>query len=223
MPIEPEAAPHESIEVPSQEVGEVEGARLFLAHRGEGRPTRVDLVAVRTFEPRDALLLEDAVEQSTRAAIRVGHEHVLATLGTGTPDSGTDGGGNLLGPVVQGGRQAGQVHLGKARPSREGDELMRKRTAPDHERARVAVARDGGRAGVQAATRGCGGSGQRARLRTGGLRRPGHGALRPGASRSPRRRPRRGSRHRRRQPCRTPRSGALHPRGRCSRRGCRGP
>ena len=85
--IEAEAADHEPIEVPGEEIGQVERARLLVGQRGEGRPAGVDLVAVRALEPGDALGLEHAIEQPTGSAIRIGDEDPVVAVGARPPDA----------------------------------------------------------------------------------------------------------------------------------------
>ena len=86
MAIQAQAADHEPLEVPGEEVGQVEGAGLLLGERREGRPAGVDLVAVRALEPGDALGLEHAVEQAAGPAIRIGDEDPLVAVGAGAAD-----------------------------------------------------------------------------------------------------------------------------------------
>ncbi len=116
MPIQAQAADHEPVEVAGEEVGQVEGSGLLLGECGKRRSARVDLVAVGALESGDALFLEDAVQQPAGPAVRVRNEQLVAAGGAGTANAGAHCFGDPLGPVMERGRQAGQVHLWEARP-----------------------------------------------------------------------------------------------------------
>ena len=62
--IEAEALPHQRVEVPGQEVGEEEGAGLFVVHRGERLGAGEELVAVRAGQALDSRMVS---EQRSRA------------------------------------------------------------------------------------------------------------------------------------------------------------
>ena len=58
--VQPQSADDQPLEVPGEEVGQVERARLLVCERGEGCAAGVDLVAVGAFQACDALGLEHA-------------------------------------------------------------------------------------------------------------------------------------------------------------------
>ena len=88
----PEAADHEPLEVPGEEVRQPEGAGLRVGHRGERGAAGEDLVAVRTRQALDPFVREDRVEQAAGAAVGVGDEDPLVAVGAGVADAASDGG-----------------------------------------------------------------------------------------------------------------------------------
>ena len=105
----PEAADHEPLEVPGEEVGQPERAGLRVGQRGERGAAGVELVAVGAGQALDALLGEDAVEQAAGAAVGVGDEDPLVAVGAGVADPAPDRAGDAAGPVVEVRRQAGDL------------------------------------------------------------------------------------------------------------------
>ena len=132
--IQPEAAPHDPLEVPGEEIGQVERADLFLLERFERRRAGIELVAMGAGDAFDALevVLEHPVEQATRAAVGVRHEDPVVVAATCAKSCG-DRVGNALGAVVQVGGETGQVDPGQA--PRQRHELAPERTTTDDEDA----------------------------------------------------------------------------------------
>src|SRR6476620_1953776 len=75
--VEPERPADERVEVPDEEVGEVERARLLLLERVPLGKARVDRVAVGACETRGAVPTADLVDPAGGAAIGVRDEHAL--------------------------------------------------------------------------------------------------------------------------------------------------
>src|SRR5262245_23967837 len=101
MAVEAEAADDQALEVPDEEVGQVERAGLIIGEGREGGATGVDLVAVGALESGDALAFEHPIEQAARAAVGVGDEDRVIALGARTADPGRNGAGYALRPVVE--------------------------------------------------------------------------------------------------------------------------
>ena len=77
MAVEPEAADHERVEVPREEVGQVEGRGLGVVELLPGVVAGEEAVAVRAGQPLDAVPLEHRVELAAGAAVGVRDEHAL--------------------------------------------------------------------------------------------------------------------------------------------------
>src|SRR5579883_3192845 len=96
VPVEPESADHQPLEMPQQEIREIERADLGFRELREHRGGRVELVAVRPGQTLDAFLGEYRIELSPGAAVAVGDEDraVMAARG---PDQRTYRGRDALG------------------------------------------------------------------------------------------------------------------------------
>ena len=140
MSIQAQALDDEPVEVARQEVGEEERGGLVLDDPGELRARRVELIAVGAGQALDPFLRDDRVEQAAGAAVGVGHEHAVIPGATAT-DALADGGRDAAGPVVEGGRQAGDVDVREV--ARQCDELVGERPAADHEDPRGVAVRPG--------------------------------------------------------------------------------
>ena len=132
--IQAEAANDQSVEVPGEEIGEVERARLFVGELGECRAARVDLVAMRALEPCHALSLEHAIEHPAGSTIGIRDEDAVVAISPGAADLARDRVRNAFRPVVEGRREAREIHRGQARAPRELHELGRKRPTSDDQR-----------------------------------------------------------------------------------------
>ena len=75
MPVEPETPNHQPLEMPQQEIREIERAGLGLGERREHRPRGEELIAMRARNALDALFTQHRIEQSAGAAIAVGDEN----------------------------------------------------------------------------------------------------------------------------------------------------
>jgi len=71
VPVQAEPAPHQTIEMARQEVGEVERAWLRIGKPGELAATGEKLVAMRPGYPLDPFLFQDPVEQAPGTTITV--------------------------------------------------------------------------------------------------------------------------------------------------------
>ena len=74
MPVQAQPLDHQRVELPGQEVGEVERARLGVGQRVEHRLAGIEGVAVRPADPLHALLGQHPVELAARAAIGIEHQ-----------------------------------------------------------------------------------------------------------------------------------------------------
>src|ERR1700722_12934594 len=110
MSVEAESLDDEPLEMPQQEVGEIESSDLCFRERREDRAGREEFIAMRTGNALDTLFGEHRVEQSARTAIRIGHED-RAVLGARGADEGANRGGNALRSIVQIRGQAAHVQL----------------------------------------------------------------------------------------------------------------
>ena len=77
MSVEPQAADHERVEVPGEEVREIEGGRLLVVHRLPRVVPGEEAVAMSSRKPLDAVSVEHLVERATRTAVGVCDEDSL--------------------------------------------------------------------------------------------------------------------------------------------------
>ena len=129
--VDPEAADHEPLEVAGEEVGQPERRRLLVGQAGEVGAAGEELVAMGAGQPLHALLGEDRVEQAAGAAVGVGDEDPLVAVAPALTDPSPDARRDAAGPVVELGRQAGDVDV-RQRPGQL-DQFARQRPAPDDE------------------------------------------------------------------------------------------
>jgi hypothetical protein len=129
MPVDTEPADHEPLEVPGEEVGQPEGRRLLVGQRREIGPAGEELVAMSTGQALDALFGEDRVQQAAGAAVGVGDEDPFVALAPTLTDPCPDAGRNAAGPVVELGRQAGDIDVRQRLCQL--DKLARERAATD--------------------------------------------------------------------------------------------
>ena len=113
MPVEAESVDHQPLEVPGEEVGQVEGAGLLVGEAVERRQSRVELVAVGAGEALDPRPLEDGVEGPAGPAVGVGDEDRLVARAA-LADPALDRGRDPLRAHVERGRQAGHVDAAEA-------------------------------------------------------------------------------------------------------------
>src|SRR6267142_6073968 len=136
MPIEPQAANHQAVEMAQQKVGEVEGSRLGLGKRGERKGGGEELVAMGARNAFNPLLAQHPFQQPAGAAVAVGDEDRIIAFARGA-NEGANGGGNLFGPVVQLGRQAAHVDLVPAIGTAQCRDLVRQRPTGDDQQPRA--------------------------------------------------------------------------------------
>ena len=98
--VEAEPLDHQRVELPGEEIGEVERARLLLGERGKRLFASKEGVAVRPLDAPDALFGEDAVEFAAGAAVAVEAEDLVVGVTVGA-DFLPHRLGNALGTVVQ--------------------------------------------------------------------------------------------------------------------------
>ena len=134
VPVDPETADHEPLEVAGQEVRQPERCRLPFSQGREVSAAREELVAVGAGQPLDAFVDENRIEEAARPAIGVGDEDLFVAVPTAPADSGAHARGDPAGPVVEVGRQAGDLDVREVRG--QGDELAAEGSAADHEDAR---------------------------------------------------------------------------------------
>ena len=100
----------------------------------EVRPAGVELVAVRAGQPLDAGFIgEGHVQHAAGPAVRVRHEDAVVA-GAASPDPVAHGLGDAARPVVERGRQAGDVDVGQA--AGQVHQLARERATADDQDAR---------------------------------------------------------------------------------------
>src|SRR3954465_3168785 len=118
VPVEAEASDYEPVEVPNEEVRQVEGPGLVVGELREGRTAGIHLIAVGALEPPDALGLEHPIEEAAGAAVGIGHEDPVVAVGACSANPRCYGSGDAFGPVVKRCRKARQVDGGQAGSSR---------------------------------------------------------------------------------------------------------
>src|SRR5579871_2465694 len=72
--IETEPADHQALEMPQQEIRQVESARLGIVQLRERRAPCEELITVRAGKPFDLFRLQQYIELAARAAVGVRHE-----------------------------------------------------------------------------------------------------------------------------------------------------
>ncbi len=142
MPIETEPADHQRLELPGEEIGEIEGAGLGLGQCREARLAGEGGIAMRAGQPLDRLLGEHRIERPAGAAIGIGHIDPVMRR-PGRPYRVPHRTGDQRRPVVQGRRQTAQVDRRQPIRLDDGDDLAGQRAAGDDERAKGRIpARD---------------------------------------------------------------------------------
>jgi len=86
MAVDAETANDEPLEVPGEEVREPERAGLRVGHRLECRAAREHLVAMGARQALDPFVGEDGIEQAAGAAVGVGDEDPLVSVGARIAD-----------------------------------------------------------------------------------------------------------------------------------------
>ena len=140
MAVDPEPADHQPLEVPGEEVGQPEGGGLVLGQAGEVGPAGEELVAMGAGQPLHAFLGEDRVQQAAGAAVGIGDEDPLVAVAPSLADPRPNPRRDPAGPIVELGRQAGDVDVRQRLG--ELDELARERPATDDQRATRRVRRE---------------------------------------------------------------------------------
>jgi hypothetical protein len=132
--IEAEALEHQGVELPSEKIGEIEGAGGGLGQGGKALLPGEARVAVRPGEAFDRFFLEHRIERAARAAIGIGHIDAVMR-GPGFLDGVANGAGDQSWPVVQRRRQAAEIQMGQAIRLDDGNDLARQRATSDDQRA----------------------------------------------------------------------------------------
>ena len=179
MPVETEPAEDKTIEVPDEEIGEKETARLAVGKLRKSVHAREELIAMHAVYPFHTRLAQHRIERTARAAVGIGHEDLGIVVAV-SRDRRSHGGRDALRPVVQLRGQAVNIELEPAIAVPQGRDLVSEGATGDDELA-------AGRGHARDVS-------ERARRRA---------SPRSAPWRSPRRPRHRGNRHLRRPPCRT--------------------
>lgn len=132
--IEAEPLDHQGVELPSEEIGEIERAGSGL---GQGRKALLASearIAMRPGEAFDRLGLEHRIEGTARAAIGIGNVDPVMR-GPACPDGAPNRVGYPLRAIVQRRRQTTEIEMGQAIRLDHGDDLAREGTTSDDQRA----------------------------------------------------------------------------------------
>jgi hypothetical protein len=132
--IEAEALEHQSVELPGEKIGEIEGAGCRLGQGGKALLAGEARIAMRAGEPFDRLFLQHAIERAARAAIGIGHVDAVMR-GPGFLDGVANGAGDQSWTIVQRRRQAAEIQMGQAIRLDHGNDLARQRATSDDQRA----------------------------------------------------------------------------------------
>src|SRR5262245_57035840 len=132
VPVETEPADDDRVEVPRQEVGEVEGRRLGIVELLPGGVPGQKPVAVRAGEPLDAVPLEHLVELASGSAVGVGDEHASIPAAQ-LAELRVHSGGDLLRARVQLRRQAADRDVRPAVQADDREDVPCNCAAREHE------------------------------------------------------------------------------------------
>src|SRR6185436_10595409 len=136
VPVEPEAAHDERLEVTGEEVGQVEGRGLVLVHCVPGVVSGEEAVAVRAGQPLHVVLSQDDVERAAGSAVGIGDEDALVAAGE-LGELRVDRRRDPLGSRVELGREAADVDLRPPVELDDGEDLPCDRAAREDEDARL--------------------------------------------------------------------------------------
>ena len=132
MAVEPEAANHERVEVPREEVRQVEGRGLGVVQLLPGVVAGEEAVAVRAGQSLDSVQVEHLVELAAGAAVRVRDEHPLVAARE-LPQLRVHRGRDQLRPGVELRGKAADGHVLPAVQPDDGEHLARERAAREDE------------------------------------------------------------------------------------------
>ena len=127
-----ECVHHEPIEVPGEEVREVEGGRIVAVHAPEAVGAGEELVAVRTRQPLDAELGTHVVDRSGGATVGVADEHEVEPVVVAF-ESTAKLGSDVRGTQMQGRRQALDAQIDHVVQLADRLELVDERATGQHE------------------------------------------------------------------------------------------
>jgi len=130
--VDPEPADDERVEVPREEIGEVEGRRLGVVHLLPSGIPGEEAVAVGTGKALDAMNIEHVVERAPGAAVGVRHEDALVPAGELTQLL-VDGRRDQLRPRVELRGEASNRHVPPAVEPDHGQHLARDRSAGENQ------------------------------------------------------------------------------------------
>ena len=135
MLVELQRLDHEGLELPGQQIGQVEGGELVVRIRQEFLVAGEEGIAMRPADPLDAFLGADLVELPLRAAFGIADEDARISFPPRLADRLAHRGADLLGIDVPDRRQADEVDvLQPVRPA-DRDDLARDGAAGDHPHA----------------------------------------------------------------------------------------
>ncbi len=132
MAVEPETADHERVEVPREEVRQVEGRGLGVVQLLPGVVAGEEAVAVRAGQPLDSVQVEHLVELAAGAAVRVRDEHSLVATRE-LLQLRVHGGRDQLRPGVELRGEAADGHVLPAVEPDDCEHLARERAAGEDE------------------------------------------------------------------------------------------
>src|SRR5882672_5459950 len=133
MPVEPQAANDQPLEMAQWKIREVEGPRLSRSERGEHRRRGKEFIAVRSGYSLDSLLAQYCIQQPARTAIGIGDKDGMVTVPRSL-NRGAHGAGYLLRSIVQLGRQTTDVQVVPAIGAAQCCDLVGQRAAGNDQR-----------------------------------------------------------------------------------------
>ncbi len=122
MSVEAETLEHQGVELPGEEIGEIESAGSLLGEGCEPLLTGEGRIAMRARQARHARRGQHGIERPARAAIGIRHEDPVMRL-PGVADRVAYRTRDQLRPVVQGCRQAAQIEMREPVRLDDGDDL----------------------------------------------------------------------------------------------------
>ena len=129
MAVEPQSLNDQSIELADEEVREEKAPHVGVAAAEEGLHARVDGVAMGALQARDAFTCEQPVELPAGATIGIADQDVIELRSLPPSMAVRTASGNLVGRVVEAGRQAPQCDMGQTIRLDDLQDLPRQRSA----------------------------------------------------------------------------------------------
>lgn len=101
VPVEAERLDDEGLELAGEEIGEEESADVVVPALGEFRIAGEEGIAMRAGDALDTFLLAKPIKEAAGAAIRIGDEDALETIGSGSGDRCAQAGDDFSGVLCQ--------------------------------------------------------------------------------------------------------------------------